>query len=67
MKVPPLSTSVLFATTTAAKFFDLGESNWTLTSPGNESFLAIEGKVPSQAHLDLFAAGAIPDPYFGLK
>ncbi len=67
MKVPPLSTAAFFATTTAAEFLDLSDSNWTLTSPGNESFVAIEGKVPSQAHLDLFAAGAIPDPYFGLN
>jgi beta-mannosidase len=63
MKVLPLSTTTLFA----AKIFDLSESNWTLTSPGNESFVGIEGKVPSQAHLDLYAAGVIPDPYFGLN
>jgi beta-mannosidase len=67
MKVPPLSTTTLFASTTAAKIFDLSESNWTLTSPGNESFVGIEGKVPSQAHLDLYAAGVISDPYFGLN
>lgn len=53
--------------TTAAKIFDLSESNWTLTSPGNESIVGIEGKLPSQAHLDLYAAGVIPDPYFGLN
>jgi beta-mannosidase len=67
MKVPPLSTTALFASTTAAKIFDLSESNWTLTSPGNESLVGIEGKGPSQAHLDLYAAGVIPDPYFGLN
>ena len=61
------STTALFASTTAAKVFDLSKSNWTLISPGNESFVAIEGHVPSQAHLDLFAAGVISDPYFGLN
>jgi beta-mannosidase len=67
MKYIPLSTTALCASTTAAKIFDLNKSNWTLTSPGNESIVGIEGKVPSQAHLDLYAAGVIPDPYFGLN
>ena len=69
MKLPSLSTAALLASThvTAAKVFDLSEAKWTLTSPGNDSVAAIKGQVPSQAHLDLYAAGIIPDPYFGLN
>lgn len=67
MKVPPISSAALLSTAAAAKVFDLSEANWTLTSPGNESFAGIQGKVPGQAHLDLYAAGGIPDPYFGLN
>jgi beta-mannosidase len=67
MKSGTLSTAALLTSSSAAKVFDLSEANWTLTRPGNESFSGIEGKVPSQAHLDLYAAGVIPDPYFGLN
>jgi beta-mannosidase len=68
MKVPPFSTFAttgLISATTAQKLFDLSEAKWTLTSPGNSS-IQVPGCVPSQAHLDLYAAGVIPDPYFGL-
>jgi beta-mannosidase len=71
MKSATLSTAALLTSTStstsAAEVFDLSKANWTLTSPGNESFQSVEGKVPSQAHLDLYAAGVIPDPYFGLN
>jgi beta-mannosidase len=63
----PFFTAALLTTASAVKVFDLGEANWILTSPGNESFQPVEGTVPSQAHLDLYAAGIIPDPYFGLN
>ena len=69
MKLPSLSTTALLASShvLASKVFDLSEANWTLTSPGNDSVKAVKGQVPSQVHLDLFAADVIPDPYFGLN
>lgn len=48
----------------AVNIIDLSDSSWTLSSiPRN---ITVPGKVPSQVHLDLFAAGVIPDPYYGL-
>lgn len=64
---PSLVAAALFSTSIAAKVFDLSQANWTLSSPGNDSVGEIAGSVPSQAHLDLYAAGVIPDPYFGLN
>jgi beta-mannosidase len=49
---------------TAQKVLDLSTTKWTLLSPIHD--ISIPGSVPSQAHLDLYAAGVIPDPYFGL-
>jgi hypothetical protein len=40
---------------------DLGNKNWTLAGLN----ITVPGSVPSQAHLDLFAAGAIGDPLYG--
>lgn len=65
MKVPEFSTLATTGLLGAAKVLDLNEAKWTLTSPGNSS-IQVPGTVPSQAHLDLYAAGVIPDPYFGL-
>jgi len=64
------STSLLLGTpllvsSQSPTVFDLSAVQWTLTSPNNAS-IEVPGKVPSQAHLDLYAAGVIPDPYFGL-
>lgn len=47
-----------------ATVFDLGASKWTLQNSNGS--ISIPGFVPSQAHLDLYAAKIIPDPYFGL-
>jgi beta-mannosidase len=46
------------------KVVDLSEAKWTLSNPVYN--ISVPGSVPSQAHLDLYSAGAIPDPYFGL-
>ena len=52
----------LFAgTALTQKIIDLGDHKWTLTGPN----ITVPGSVPSQAHLDLFAAGAIGDPLYG--
>lgn len=40
---------------------DLDSKNWTLAGPN----VTVPGSVPSQAHLDLFAAGFIGDPLYG--
>ena len=40
---------------------DLSDQEWTLTSPDNDE--SVPGKVPSHAHVDLFNAGVIQDPY----
>jgi beta-mannosidase len=64
-----LSSAMLLGTATSQSYspnvLDLSTVNWTLSSPQNSS-INVPGNVPSQAHLDLFAAGLIPDPYFGL-
>jgi beta-mannosidase len=46
------------------KVFNLSDAQWTLSSAIYD--ISIPGSVPSQAHLDLYKAGKIPDPYFGL-
>lgn len=48
---------------TSQKVIDLSGKDWFLhNTQGNVS---ISGSVPSQAHLDLSAAGVIGDPYYG--
>ena len=49
---------------TEQKVFDLSKANWTLSNSIYN--ISVPGSVPSQAHLDLYRAGVIPDPYFGL-
>ncbi|KAL9059873.1 MAG: hypothetical protein Q9162_000943 [Coniocarpon cinnabarinum] len=44
---------------------DLSTLTWTLSDPGNN--VSVPAKFPSQAHLDLYAAGVITDPYLGLN
>lgn len=40
---------------------DLSTQNWTLASPEHD--MKVPGKVPSHAHVDLYDADAIADPY----
>lgn len=57
--------SVIPALSSATNIFDLSDQRWTLSNaPYN---ISVPGKVPSHVHLDLFAAGVIGDPYFGLN
>lgn len=47
----------------AQKVIDLSGKDWTLQNlPLN---ISVPGSVPSQAHLDLYAAQVIGDPYVG--
>jgi beta-mannosidase len=41
---------------------DLSKQQWTLTSP-NFPNISVPGTVPSHAHVDLYAANIISDPY----
>ncbi|KAL2048389.1 hypothetical protein N7G274_000300 [Stereocaulon virgatum] len=45
---------------------DLSGSSWTLTNPPYNN-ISVQGSVPSQAHLDLYASHVITDPYYGLN
>ena len=50
----------LFNLTAFARVIDLSGNDWTLESvPEN---ITVPGSVPSQVHLDLFAAKVIEDP-----
>ncbi|KAJ6160683.1 hypothetical protein N7470_004079 [Penicillium chermesinum] len=44
---------------------DLTGDGWTVSNKGLN--ISVPGHLPSHAHLDLYAAGAIDDPYFGLN
>jgi hypothetical protein len=48
------------------KILNLSTVQWTLSSPQYPN-ISIPGSAPSQAHLDLYREGVIPDPYFGLN
>lgn len=49
----------------ATNIVDLSEQDWTLSNAPYS--ISVPGKVPSHVHLDLFSAGVIGDPYFGLN
>lgn len=44
---------------------DLSKQKWTLTSP-NFNNISVPGKVPSHAHVDLYEANIISDPYVSI-
>lgn len=62
MLIPEVAVAVFFATSVVSqKVIELSESHWTLENlPLN---ITVPGAVPSQAHLDLYAAQVIGDPY----
>ncbi|KAF4306315.1 Glycoside hydrolase family 2 immunoglobulin-like beta-sandwich [Botryosphaeria dothidea] len=49
----------------AQRVVDLSGPGWTLSNPSLN--VSVPAKLPSQAHLDLFDAQVIGDPYFGLN
>lgn len=60
-----LSLSLVLAHATAKHVTNLSNNDWTLS---NEALnISVPGSLPSQAHLDLFAAGVIGDPYHDLN
>lgn len=62
--------SVLFLTILsclrAQSVVDLSGDDWTLSNLASLN-ISVPAKVPSQAHLDLYAAQVIGDPYYGLN
>ena len=55
----------LFTGSAAQNILDLSSVSWTVSDPGNN--VTVPGRLPSQAHLDLYAANVITDPYLGLN
>ncbi|KAL9130089.1 MAG: hypothetical protein Q9217_001648 [Psora testacea] len=60
-----LVTPLLILTAVTQKTIDLTRNDWRLENlPLN---ISVPGSVPSQVHLDLYAAQVIGDPYYGLN
>jgi hypothetical protein len=49
----------------AAYVIDLSNVNWTVSCSALN--ISVPGSMPSQVHLDLYDAGVIGDPYYGLN
>ena len=66
MAIPNLLAALFFVVgVLSQKIIDLSGSDWTLENlPLN---ISVPGSVPSQAHLDLYAAQVIGDPYAQLE
>ena len=60
-----LHASSLLPLVLGQKVYDLSQATWTLQNLGLN--ISVPGSVPSQAHLDLYAAQVIGDPYYGLN
>lgn len=50
---------------TAQRIVSMSDLSWTVTNPNYS--ISVPGNVPSQAHLDLYNAQVIGDPYYGLN
>ena len=51
----------------AQQVTSMSSLDWTLSGVGQFNNISVSGSVPSQAHLDLYAAQVIGDPYYGLN
>ncbi|RDW81477.1 beta-mannosidase mndA [Aspergillus mulundensis] len=51
--------------TGSGRHIDLSDVKWTLSSPALN--ITVPASLPSHVHLDLFKAGVIDDPYYGLN
>jgi beta-mannosidase len=67
MRLPPIAQKVGAATAlflhlvaAADNVLDLSSQKWQLSSP--QLGISVPGKVPSHAHVDLYAANVIDDP-----
>jgi beta-mannosidase len=61
----PLLFSLLSHLSSAKHVLDLTTHPWTLSNDALN--ISVPARLPSQAHLDLFAAGVIGDPYHDLN
>ena len=60
-----LAATLLLPFSTTQTVHPLSGSNWTLSDPGSN--VSVPATFPSQAHLDLHAAGIIGDPLYALN
>jgi beta-mannosidase len=60
-----LSLSFILGCASAKHVNNLSNNDWTLSNDALN--ISVPGSLPSQAHLDLFAAGVIGDPYHDLN
>lgn len=65
MRASAISLPFVLAHASAKHVTDLSSHDWTLSN--NALNISVPGSLPSQAHLDLFAAGVIGDPYHDLN
>ena len=60
-----LTTSLASIACCQQKILDLSAIDWTVSN--SNLSISVPGQLPSQAHLDLYAAHVIGDPYYGLN
>ncbi|KAI9665657.1 MAG: hypothetical protein M1821_003591 [Bathelium mastoideum] len=57
--------AVSLITGATSQVLDLSTADWTVSNP--DLNVSVPGSLPSQAHLDLYNARVIGDPYYGLN
>ena len=65
MQFRSLSFIALLPSVLSQTVIDLSQSSWTLQNLGLN--ISVPGSLPSHAHLDLYNAQVIGDPYYGLN
>ena len=65
MQFRDLRSTALLPTVLSQTVLDLSQSSWTLQNLGLN--ISVPGSLPSHAHLDLYNAQVIGDPYYGLN
>lgn len=60
-----LLAAILASGASSLNVLDLSTAEWTVSNPALN--VSVPGSLPSQAHLDLYNAQVIGDPYFGLN
>ena len=66
-KTLPVLASYFTEMAMAQQVTSMSSLDWTLSGVGQFNNISVPGSVPSQAHLDLYAAQVIGDPYYGLN
>ena len=65
MQLPRCLLPALLPVALCQTVVDLSTSSWTLQNL--DLNISVPGSLPSHAHLDLYAAQVIGDPYYGLN